>query len=114
MSTPPPPADRRVMVRVLLAAIAAMTAAIVFIVGMFIVKLVGPAGSPPPPKGTIDFAAAPVVEVGVPAGAKVVGQSIGPDRITLEVETIHGERFIYTAPVTGLDRPVRIVIHSLE
>lgn len=101
------------MVRTLIVAIVLMTAAIVVILGAMVMKLLAP-GDAAPPRGTIDFAAAPEVEIGLPPGARVLETHIAADRATFVVETHEGERAVYTTPLTGFDAPARLVFRTLE
>jgi hypothetical protein len=101
------------MVRGLIVAIAIMSLAIVFLFGAIIARLLSPEGERVP-RGTIDFAAAPEVEIGLPPGARVVAAHVGADRVTLEIETTEGERAVYTTPLAGFEEPVRLVYRTLE
>jgi hypothetical protein len=101
------------MVRGLIVAIAIMTIAIVVIFGAMVAKLLSPTldGAW---EGTIDFAAAPIVEIGLPPGARVIASHVSAERVTLEIETVEGERSVYTTPLAGFDAPARLVFHTLE
>jgi hypothetical protein len=106
------------MVRGLMIAIGIMTVAIIAIFAAIVARMLDPEpderGEVAPPEGTIDFAAAPVVEIGLPPGARVIATHISADRVTFEIETVQGERGVYTTPLSGFDQPVRLVFHSLE
>lgn len=112
MTGPPPPPNPG-MVRTLLIAIALMTVAIVFILGAMFGRILAPSGAPPP-RGTIDFAAAPEVEIGLPPGARVVETHVGADRATFVIETAQGEQAVYTTSLAGFDAPARLVFRTLE
>lgn len=107
------PPGQEGLVRTLLAAIALMTLAIAFMIGMFAGRLTAPRAAAPPARG-LDFAAAPVVAVGFPAGARAVAAHVAAGRVTFEIETVHGEKSVYTAPLEGLSGPVRIVYQTAE
>jgi hypothetical protein len=114
MTLPPPPAQQAGMVRVLIIAIALMTAAIVFLLGAIVARILSPSAAERPQAATIDFAAAPVVEVGMPAGARVVETHVSADRATFVIEGVEGGRAVYTTPLAGFDEPVRIVFMGME
>ncbi len=112
--TAQPPADQRAaMVRVLIVAIAIMTLAIVALFAAIVARLIAPGGNGAP-GGTIDFAAAPAVEIGLPPGARVVETHVSAERATFVIETARGERAVYTTPLHGFDAPVRLVLVTLE
>ncbi len=107
------------MARILMIAIGVMSLAIVVLFAAIIAKLLNPSeddavGPAPAEPGTIDFAAAPVVEIGLPPGARVIETHVSADRATFVIETAQGETGVYTTPLDGYDAPVRLVFHSLE
>ncbi len=107
------PPGKEGQVRMLFTLIAFMTVAIIFIMGMFFGRALAPTGVADPPE-TIDFAAAPEVEVTLPPGARVIDVFASADRVTLIVETPRGEQSAYTAPVTGLSDAARLRFVSDE
>ncbi len=113
MTDPAPPASKTAMVRVLYVAIAVMTTAIVVILIAMMLKLASPSASAPR-VDAVDFAAAPEVEIGLPPGARVVETHVSAERLTLVIETAAGETQVFTAPLGGHEKPVRLVFRTLE
>ncbi|MCG8441576.1 MAG: hypothetical protein MI723_07195 [Caulobacterales bacterium] len=105
MTEPSP--NAAAMVRVLYAAIAFMTLAIIFILGAFVGRLLSP--SAPRLADAVDFTDPAEVSLALPAGARVLETQIGADRVTLHVETAGGERVVYTAPLASYGQPTRLV-----
>jgi hypothetical protein len=133
MTATAPSTPQSAMVRPLLVAIAIMTLAIVFLFGAIVARLLSPRVEGVAQStidsgtidlgtidlgtidlGTIDFAAAPEVEIGLPPGVRVVESHVSAERATFVIETLDGERGVYTTPLTGFDQPVRLVFHTLE
>lgn len=119
MTTAASPPPNQAMVRGLMIAIGIMTVAIIAIFAAIVARMLDPPDQAETaggslPQGTIDFAAAPVVEIGLPPGARVIATHISADRVTFEIETVQGERGVYTTPLSGFDEPVRLVFHTLE
>lgn len=127
MTVPASPAANQSMVRILVIAIGLMTLAIVVLFAAIVARLLNPREEESDraadrvrieqeiaERGTIDFSAAPVVEIGLPPGARVVETHVSADRATFVIETVQGERGVYTTPLDGYDFPVRMVFHSLE
>ena len=113
MTAPYPTTQQTGMVRVLIVAIVLMTLAIVFILGAMISRLLNPRIEATA-QDTVDFAAAPEVEIGLPPGARVLETHVSAERATFVVETAEGERAVYTTPLIGFGEPVRLVFHTLE
>jgi hypothetical protein len=128
MIAPAPPAQNAGqnagMVRILSVAIGIMTIAIIVLFAAIVARLLNPKeeeGSEAQPQaeaaaepGTIDFAAAPTVEIGLPPGVRVVETYVSADRATFLIETAQGEKGVYSTPLDGYDEPVRLVFHTLE
>ncbi|MGD2134253.1 MAG: hypothetical protein PVI23_15800 [Maricaulaceae bacterium] len=125
MTFPAAPEHQKGMVRGLIIAIVIMTIAIVLLFGAIVGRLLSPsveedeaAGvepastQAPVAAGAIDFSGAEEVPVRLPEGARLIEAQISPDRATYLIETAEGRTEVLTAPLTGYDRAVRLVVEE--
>lgn len=83
-------------VRALIAAIVLMTLAMAFLLGMIVTRLMTPSSAAPPAR--IDVASAAEMEIVLPAGARVVRESVGEGRVIVAYEGPDGGRGAIAAP----------------
>lgn len=100
--TAPPGQEGKV--RALIAAIALMTLAMAFMLGMIVGRLLSPGGGPAP--AAVDAAGLPVMAITLPPGAAPLRESVGEGALIVSYEGPRG-RGAVVAPAPS--RPTHIV-----